>query len=427
MSRCDYGIVGGGICGLYLARELSKKYPSAKIQLFEKYKLLGGRVKTYKTSVNGKSIQYESGAGRVFEDHIQIRKLLKEYECTEVAISDKILWKPSYEASLEENVFEYSLPVWLPELKKLPPDELANHTLHTLLVRLFGPIEARKMTIQFPYWAEIFTLRADLAIESFMAEMGTHKGYTVVKEGYEKMMNGLIRDCKKNGVKIFSNYDVKEFFPSTEGFELHIAIGPLKLKEKRKVIQCNCKNLILATHPVALKKFSLVKDWELLHKVHMDPLCRVYSVFPVEKSGVSWFSSIPKFVTPTSLRYFIPINPATGLVMISYTDGKDTEKIKSIWDEKGDDAVGMELVKECRKHFSELKIPDPLFTKVEYWSEGASYWLPGNYNPQEESKKSLQPFPKIFPNLFVCGEGFSMKQAWMEGAVEMAIELLKHL
>ncbi len=427
MSQCDYAIVGGGIAGLYFARELSKKYPSAKIEVFEKYKILGGRVKTYSTTVNGKKIQYESGAGRVFEDHIQVRKLLKEYDCTEIPISDEILWKPSYESPLEKNVFEHSLPVWLPELQKLPADELANHTLHTLLVRIFGPIEARQMTIQFPYWAEIFTMRADLAIDSFRQEMGTHKGYMVVKEGYEKMIQGLIRDCKKNGVKIFSNYDVKEFFPSKTGFEIHIATGPLKLKEKRNVIVCECKNLILATHPVAMKKFSLLKDWELLSKVKMDPLCRVYSVFPVEKSGVSWFSSIPKFVTPTPLRYFIPINPATGLVMISYTDGKDTEKIKEIWDKKGEEYLGKYLTEECQKHFSKEKIPEPLFTKVEYWSEGASYWLPGNYNPQEESKKSIQPFPKIFPNLYVCGEGFSMRQAWMEGAVESAIELLKHI
>ena len=96
MSNCDYGIIGGGIAGLYLARELSKKYPQAKIALFEKYKVLGGRVKTYRHTVNGKKIQYESGAGRVFEDHIHVRKLLKEYGCTELPISDTIQWKPEY-------------------------------------------------------------------------------------------------------------------------------------------------------------------------------------------------------------------------------------------------------------------------------------------------------------------------------------------
>lgn len=427
MSVCDYAIIGGGLAGLYTAREVSKKYPSAKIAVYEKYKMLGGRVKTYSTVVKGKKIQYESGAGRVYDDHIQVRKLLKEYNCTEIPISDTVKWKESYETKLEDNVFEKSLPSWLPELKKLPADELANHTLHTLLVRIFGPIEARAMTIQFPYWAEIFTLRADIAIESFETEMGTQKGYVVAKEGYEKMIRGLIRDCEKNGVKIYSNYDVKEFFPSAQGFELHIATGPLKLKEKRKVLLCECKNLILATHPVALRKFKLLQGWDLLKKVKMDPLCRVYSVFPVEKSETAWFSDIPKFVTPTLLRYFIPINPATGLVMISYTDGKDTDTIRDIWDSKGEETLGKILTEECRNHFSDRKIPDAEFTKVEFWDEGASYWLPGEYSVEKASKDSLRPFPSIFPNLYVCGEGFSLKQAWMEGAVEMAIELLKHL
>ena len=427
MSNCDYGIIGGGIAGLYLARELSKKYPQARIALFEKYKVLGGRVKTNRFSVKGKSIQYESGAGRVFEDHTRIRTLLKEYGCTEIPISDVIEWKESYESGFEPNAFETSLPTWLPELRRLPADELANHTLHTLLVRIFGPLEARAMTIQFPYWAEIFTLRADLAIESFEREMGTQKGYTVAKEGYEKMIHGLVRDCEKKGVKISTNFDVKEIFPSAHGFDLHIATGPLKQKDKRNVILCECKNLVFATHPIALQKFSLLKDWDTLKKVQMEPLCRVYSVFPVDTSGHSWFSKLPKFVTPTPIRYFIPINPSNGLVMISYTDGKDTEKIRDIWEAKGEEALGKYLTEECRKQFSALTIPDPELTKVEFWKEGASYWVPGDYDVKEESRKSLQPYPKIFPNLYVCGEGFSLKQAWMEGAVETVDKLLKQL
>ena len=100
--------------------------------------------------------------------------------------------------------------------------------------------------------------------------------------------------------------------------------------------------------------------------------------------------------------------------MISYTDGDDTNYYHKIYSKEGDKGLQVAVMKDIRALFSEITIPEPTFFKGHYWETGASYWQPGSYNVQEESKKSINPLP----NVYVCGESFSLRQAWVEGALE---------
>jgi monoamine oxidase len=115
--------------------------------------------------------------------------------------------------------------------------------------------------------------------------------------------------------------------------------------------------------------------------------------------------------------------------MISYTDGKDTE----VWmnlakgTEPSEETLGFLLTQECRKLFPNKHIPYPIFLKSHPWESGCTYWLPGLYDPQVKSKESLQPFGKEFSQIHVCGESFSLRQAWMEGALENTQALLRTL
>ena len=63
--------------------------------------------------------------------------------------------------------------------------------------------------------------------------------------------------------------------------------------------------------------------------------------------------------------------------------------------------------------------------KQHHWYDGCTYWLPGTYNVEEESNKSLNPRPKSMPNLFMCGESFAVKQCWVESALVQADKLLE--
>ena len=51
-------------------------------------------------------------------------------------------------------------------------------------------------------------------------------------------------------------------------------------------------------------------------------------------------------------------------------------------------------------------------------------WRTG-YNMDESYKKVLKPFEH--QDIFICGEAYSKKQGWMEGALETSYDVLKKL
>jgi hypothetical protein len=149
----------------------------------------------------------------------------------------------------------------------------------------------------------------------------------------------------------------------------------------------------------------------------MKPLLRTYGVF-----RNPWFEGMPRTITDSPLRHIIPIDERT--IMTSYTDADDTIRLKKIYDKGGDDALSQYIVTELRELFPDRDIETPIFFKSHYWKYGCSYWLPGLYDPKEESDAIMSPFP----NVFVCGESYSLKQAWVEGALEHAEQMLqKHI
>jgi hypothetical protein len=90
----------------------------------------------------------------------------------------------------------------------------------------------------------------------------------------------------------------------------------------------------------------------------------------------------------------------------------------------GEDAVKKEVMQHIRSAFPEKSpVPDPIFFKIHPWHDGCTYWLPGVYNPCKVSDASVHPVPDIFPTTFVCGESTSIRQAWMEGALEQTEKL----
>jgi hypothetical protein len=201
--------------------------------------------------------------------------------------------------------------------------------------------------------------------------------------------------------------------------------GPLllvKTKTDNGDVIWETPKVICALHRDAYKEIPFFKSWKTLDLLKMEPLVRTYAVFPTEK-GTSWFADLPKVTSAGPVRFFIPMNPSCGTVMLSYTDGKDARNILHLLDKKGEEATGEFLTEQVRKIFPEKTIPDPLFFKSHPWTSGCTYWLPGDYDPYEESKKALKPFPSL--NVFCCGESFSIRQAWMEGALEHAELLLK--
>jgi monoamine oxidase len=380
----DTVIVGGGLAGLTVARELAAR---ESVCIVEQYGW-GGRAATHRDP------QYEIGAGRIYRDHARVNELVKRYNLHTFPITTETYFEGA------PNPFLDIIQPLLAILESLDPKDLSRHTIAELIPTTLAPMFA-----MYPYYAELHMLRADLALEAFRNEMGAGAGYYGIVEGIQTLAHHLAADAKKRGATMKDHHKVLDITRDGEVFE--VTGTAFTLRAKRVVIAtCRCS-----------LNFPILQDAPFLKQVATSPLIRIYAMYPTDR-GV-WFKGLPKTVTSGKLRYVIPINETTGLIMVSYTDGPDTDYWRGLDGRDLNSALMTELVKE----FPDRSIPNPTYVKKHDWTSGCSYWLPGDYDVQTASRDAHNPSK----NLYVCGESISLRQAWLEGALESAATLLSIL
>jgi len=419
----DIIIVGSGMAGLYTALEVLKRHPKTRLAIFEKYKEVGGRAYTFRSKVDGKRVQWEAGAGRISEKHEHVMGLLKHYGLTWIPIGSSIQYKQDAASPFEPNAFEPAIPIMIDTIAGLPAEELATHTIRQLLTKIHGPTETEKYLIRFPYRAEVDIMRADMAIQSFRGEMRAHEGYGICKEGLSALVKAMREDIEKRGGVFHVHHELIGYEPAEgDAIDLEFRIGPPDDGVGRPLLRVRArKHAVLAIPAMALEAIGL-KDW--VRHLRMAPLLRFYGVFPKDENGKLWYEEYGgRVVTAGPVRYIIGGNPAQGTCQISYTDSQDAQYWIEKLDKEGEKAVGEEILKELRQLLKPM-IPAPKMMKSHAWRDGATYWLPGKYDPKEVSRKALTPFPEKMPGLHICGESFSLRQAWMEGALEHATALV---
>ena len=393
----DVLIIGGGISGFYCALECLKR--NKTVTLCEKYKNVGGRIDTY----NENGYQWESGAGRISHEHTMLLNLMKKYKQPVVAISKDIIYKKDGDSCIEPNIFETNIKTFFEPLKMLSKDVLANSTLKELCITIHGEAKAIEFLDRFPYRAEVEVLRADLGLKSFNHEMGSHEGYYVARNGLHSLIDAMENDFIQKEGKVLTNYELIGINNNSCKF----------LTDGKKEETLVAKKIICAMDSESLKKISFFKDFSTLNHLRMEPLLRTYAVY-----DTPWFSQYPRVVSKGPIRYFLPINYEKGVAMVSYTDSRDTQNFHAIKKKFGEESLGGHIQNELEKLFG--NIPKYKFFKSHYWKYGATYWLPGNYDPVEESKNSLKPFDS---DVYVVNESFSLKQAWIEGSLEQCKKL----
>jgi monoamine oxidase len=425
----DLLVVGAGIAGLHCALELHKKHPQWSITIADAYSKVGGRISTYTPPPEAgtgprahweSGTHWESGAGRYHRTHHLFQTYIKQYGLTPFPIGDTVEFRHSPNFCATRNPWPTISRLIYTLLHKLPRSVLATNTIKSLLIKIVGQEKTADFLNLFPYRSEVETVRADVAIRTLVAEMGTTTGFFGVKEGMEAIPQAIQQELQRSKHIRFRFHHRLVSLDRKEGItRAFFEIGDSKEKELRVI---DAKRIILALPANALRTvspFNTGGGWPILHHVTTRPLTRVYAVFPVSKESPVWFAGLPKTVTDNAIRHFIPINEEKGIAMISYTDGRDTLRKMN----------ERSLLRDLRALFPERTIPAPLFLKLHSWRHGCSYWLPltGHDTPTEAStlsKEAIHPFPESFPNLFVCGESFSMNQAWIEGALEHANTLL---
>jgi monoamine oxidase len=394
-------IVGAGIAGLWLAEQLQKR--GDDVIVLEQDKRVGGRIATSKHG-------YEIGAGRLATDHRRTMALVKRFGLETIPLSHDVAWKAvGDEKAIGENTFQAAWAPVIAALAKTSTQVQATETLRSLATKTIGPAMTNSILAQFGYRAETDTLRADLGIHSFQNEMGAAASFVVVKGGLSQIPTGLAKD-----LDVRLGITVKDVVLTDAVYRVKTSNGTFE-----------GDRVILAMPAPALKKLPCIRGFRTLDYLQMKPLTRIYAqtVGPASsalgRQGPSPAFLSKRIVTDSPLRYIIPVRPDKGLIMISYVESQDTE----FWRGLKGPALIAKLQKELKHLFPTEQIPEFKWARAYEWEGGCTYWVPGEYDPLIESKRAMKPIPSM-PHLHLCGESFSLRQAWIEGALEHAAELL---
>ena len=410
----DICVIGAGIAGLYTATEMLRHKKGLRICVVDKYKFLGGRVMTFRADISGIKYQWEEGAARISESHTIMMELLRRYRLGTIPITGESHYRESGAYPLEADLFSRAIPVTIEPLGSIDREVLETTTLRSLFKDFLRPQEVTGLCNRYPYRAEIDTLRADLGVNVFQNEFGLSEKYVICKEGLGELIERMVKDFEERGGKMLRQHELVEMKNSETGI---FKKGSPSEGESRPDVEITAARFVFAIPSENLKKITQFSRWSVLKHLVMKPLLRVYAAFPME-GGKAWFEGMGKIVTAQAPRFIIPASKNS--LQISYTDSEDAEDLMEILDKSGEGALQKKIMEDLRLLFHDTyTIPDPLFVKAFSWKDGVTYWLPGRYDPYEESRLAVCPL-KEFKNWFVCGESYSTRQCWMEGAVEHA-------
>jgi hypothetical protein len=175
-------------------------------------------------------------------------------------------------------------------------------------------------------------------------------------------------------------------------------------------------HIIFALPKSALMTMDFFNDYakSLFNTVVSVSLHRIYAKFTRP-----WFKGIVKFTTDLQLRHFIPIDEEKGIAMVSYSDLFDADYWK-VFADQGEEVLERHLIKQLKELFPTVNLPKMEWVQSYYWKEGVHTWIP-NIDPEQIREK----LDEIYPNIAIVGEAYSLRQGWIEGALETVESAIK--
>jgi protoporphyrinogen oxidase len=409
----NVSVIGGGISGLYFTYLYSQKYPSHQIILFEKNDFFGGRIQTHQMKFHGTNYLYEKGAARFNQNHTILLHLIDELGLKKkiVPIPANIHYQPISGKVIMEEPYAYIQKVYNYRKKHLKED-ITNQSYIEYAKKVLQPEEIRELENSFGYSAELNVTNAEYAINLFQNDFHPKNQFYALKGGLSQIIDTLVKILKKRkNVKLFLHTEIKDV-------SYHSSL--YTIQTSHQIIHSH--SIVFALPKPFLQKFSILKEISKdLNKICCIPLLRYYSIYPKEKDGKLWFDGLGKTTTNHWMRYIIPIDAKTGLVMISYTDSEYAKSMKRRMDD-GKDEEGIE---EGIKKIFGKNVKKPLYSDKVYWDCGVGLWKKGNFHYKDVSNRMIEPLPKKYPKMYIVGENYSMNQGWIEGALESVGRLME--
>ena len=407
----DIIIVGGGISGLYTYYNLISS--NQKICLLEKNSYYGGRIYQQQETYLSKQYSFPAGAARFNENHTNVIKLLKHFKLLDFRKDKKLSAsmkfidsKNKFSEYKHDNGFYYVDKV-LKAAKNYSKTELQSLTFKELSKQILTKKELNYMLVSSGNSGQLKNMNAYNAVYLFNDGIRPDLNYWLGK--FNLIINKLVTFLNKNNGNIKLNSQVKSVCLNNTKDCYEVTVNNRILYTK-KIIFCLPKPALLKMN--ILKPIHCILD----RSVTCKSLCRTYAIF----KDCDFIKNLKKkIVTNNHLRYIIPIDPANGLIMISYTDEIYTKYWNSI--KNNQEKLKEKIVALIKETFN-VKIEKPVKVFVCNWDCGVAYWNK-NIKSEEVADFILNPIE----NIYICGENYSLNQSWVEGSLETANSVIKLL
>jgi len=415
----DCIIIGAGMGGLYISNKLLPKYKSKKIGLFEMGDNYGGRVQTYYKN----KITYETGAARFNKHHKLLLGLLRKYNLKNKMIKIPSSWNnintSSHSTHPKFQDVNHLINTLVKKCQSKSKVYLQSKTLFEICEHLYDRHTSIYLKNNHPYDIEVTMMNGEVAINMFKNDLNEDFDFYLLGGGLSQLTKRLFQDFKSNGGE-FNPFHILQSY----NYDANTGIFTCQFifKNQDKIIKT--RNLVLAVDGQSIKNIQgipNIKSTPGPTSIKISPVLRTYSIYPKNSDGKYWFDDIGKVVTDNHLKFIIPYDISRGVIMISYTDGNNAK----YWQRKIINNTQQQNINRLlKKTFPNKIIPEPLDTKNYYWDNGMAYWKK-NVNAPKIAELMINPSPTI--PLFICGDSFSLRQAWMEGALETADKVFKQI
>ena len=398
-------IIGAGITGLYLAYNLLlNRIPSADIVIFEGSKRIGGRIYTNEH----KGFRYSVGAGRLGKKHKYVMKLIKDFKLKDQIINIGKNTNYFIEGRLmnEEQLLKHYKSTFksLKELWKYAIEKKLNgnkydpnlYNLHNYFSLILNANEVELLKISLGYQGEMY-------------DMNAYNGILTLRKDFDIRNNEFF--VLRDGIQILCDVLYKYIVDAGVSVNFSSILEDVKDDDKTIRVNGNIYNyskLYLTLKRGDYMKINYFKKYDYLFNTVSDGhLLRIFAQYKDV-----WFKDMPKILTQNKLQFIIPIDYNSGLIQISYSDRYNADFWNAFKTEKD---VKKYLTKILNEMFPEKNIKEPEWITMHFWESGDHMW---NVGVNTKNIQDIIDGLFIPKDIYILGETYSERQAWVEGAIE---------
>lgn len=409
MKRTEHIIIGAGITGLYLAYQLILKGVSgADIVIFEGSNRIGGRIYTNEH----KGFRYSVGAGRLGKKHKYVMKLIKDFKLqdqiinigknTNYFVEGRLMNEAELLSHYKSN-FKSLNELWRYAIeKKLNGNKYdpSLYNLYNYFSLILNENEVELLKISFGYIGEMYDMNAYNGLLTLRKDFDIRNNeFFVLRDGIHILCDVLYKYILDAGVSVKFSSILEDVCDGESGDKKYVKVSGVKHRYSKLYLTIKRGDYMNIGYFLKYESiFNTVSDGHLL---------RIFA-----KYKDVWFKDMPKILTQNKLQFIIPINYNSGLIQISYSDRYNADFWNAFKNEKD---VKKYLTKILNEMFPEKNIKEPEWITMHFWKAGDHMW-----NVGVNTKKIQEKIDDIFipKDIYILGETYSERQAWIEGAIE---------